>query len=205
MGLGAPRLSVLALVTVHPYRGVFVHSPFLAVGVAGLWAMVRGGGQRAFGVMCAAVAAAYLLFNSSYYMWWGGWSFSARHLAPAVPFLAMAVAAAWRWRWARWAVALLGAVAVALHLVVVSVEPQIRDLNPSTPLEILMSPSLANHYVWLFPRHLLRLFEYGQLGQNLGHLPGLEGLWSLAPLLALWAVGGAVLWWLAAARPEPRS
>lgn len=193
MGLGRPRAAVAALVTVLPYRGIFVHSPLLALGAVGALAgLLRGRGvARRAAALCAAMAVAYVLFNSAYYMWWGGWSFSARHMAPAIPFLILPVALVWRHRPVRMLLVPLAAVGVFIHVVVVAVDPQPPDLNRFTTLAMLLEPSLANDYAWLFFRHILPQFRLGDLGGNLGLVAGLDGAVSLVPLFAVWALCGA--------------
>lgn len=192
MGLGRPRAAVAALVTVLPYRGIFVHSPLLVLGLVGaLAALWRGGTPaRRAALLCVMVAVAHLVFNSAYYMWWGGWSFGARHMLIALPFLLLPVAFIWRHRPVRMLFVPLAAVGVFIHLVVVAVDPQPPDLNRFTSLAMLLEPSLSKEYVWLFFRHILPQFRLGDLGGNLGQVLGLDGPASLAPLLLLWAFCG---------------
>ncbi len=205
MGLGAPRADVLWLVTFHPYRGLFVHSPWLLAGLAGLVGALRDRHWRGLAVASLGVLAGYLWLNSAYYMWWGGWSFGPRHLAPAIPFLVLGVAWAWKWKPARVWVVAAGVWGAALHLVTIAVDPQPRDLNPFTSLPMLLRPDLGSHdYVWLFPRRILPMFRLGDLGMNAGRLAGLDGAWSVAPLPLLWLVVAAVTAaaWLRGARSK---
>jgi hypothetical protein len=196
MGAGVPRLSVLYLVTIHPYRGIFIHSPFLLIALAGLYLMLRDRSWRRFAWFLLGLTAAYLLFNSAYYMWWGGWSFSPRILAPVVPFLAVALIAAWSdWR-LRVAVLALGAVGIAIHLIVNAVDPQFRDLNAYTSLSQLLNPGFGYNYQWLFPLYINPLFWQGQTDWNLGQLLGLGGPASVIPLLLFWACVTCIAgWW----------
>ena len=200
MGLGQPRLTVAALVTVLPYRGVLIHSPFLilSLGAAVATLIAAQGRQRGRAVVSLAIFSAYVIFNSAYYMWWGGWSFSARHLAPAVCFAALPAAFFWRSRLFRWSFVSLGLVGVALHLVVVAVDPQPRDLNPFTTLGMLLHPSFSETYTSLFFRHIWPSFLLGDTAPNAGQwLAGLQGPYGVAPLLAVWLVGAGAIFILA--------
>ncbi|MCX7017766.1 MAG: hypothetical protein NTY46_01965 [Candidatus Sumerlaeota bacterium] len=188
LGASWPRLAVLELITLHPYRGLFIHSPFLLMSIAGLWICMRTAGARALALFVIGTTAGCLLFNSAYYMWWGGWSFGPRHLVPAIPFLAIPLIAVWHSRSARAVIVALGAVSVLLHLVVNSIDPQFRDLNPATPLSILLEPDSAHEYPWVFTLYIWPLFRLGYLGSNAGQLLGLRGIASLAPLLVFWAI-----------------
>lgn len=203
MGATVPDLDALILITVHPYRGLFVHSPWLLAGLAGLGLMIRRSATRPLGLLAAGVVTLQLLYNSAYYMWWGGWSFGARHLIPALPFLTIGAGAAWAWggRAMRGAIFGLGVLAVGLHLVVNAVEPQVRDIvpDPRSPLVMtlpwLLEPDLSeNNYPWLFPRVLWPAFVRGDTDLNLGRVLGLPPGWpSLVPLAALWGAGIGML------------
>ena len=196
MGLGRPRLSVAALVTVLPYRGVLIHSPYLIVTLGAAIATLVAARGRQWGRagVSLAIFAAYVIFNSAYYMWWGGWSFSARHLAPAVCFAALPAAFFWGSKLLRWSFISLGLVGAALHLVVVAVDPQPRDLNPFTTLDILLQPSFSETYTSLFFRHIWPSFLLGDTAPNAGQwLAGLNGPWGVVPLLAMWLLGAGAI------------
>jgi hypothetical protein len=196
MGLGHPRLAVAALVTVLPYRGVLIHSPFLILSLGAVVAALAAarGRQRGRAAMCLAIFAAYVIFNSAYYMWWGGWSFSARHLAPAVCFAALPAAFFWRNEAFRWSFVVFGLMGVALHLVVVAVDPQPRDLNAFTTLGMLLHPSFSETYTWLFSRHIWPSFMLGDTAPNAGQwLAGLRGPSGLVPLLGLWLLAAGAI------------
>lgn len=195
LGTGTPNPTVLYYLTVHPYRGLFVHSPFLIVALGGLWLMFRRGGGGALRPLAVAIAGCtvfYLLFNSGYYMWWGGWSFSPRHLAMIPVLLAPALMVAWiaarREWWVRGLIVLLIVVGLVIHGVVVCMDPQWRDLNSFTSLKMLCFPEEAPPLQWLWMRHIYAQFAAGAApGTVLGKSA------TLAALGVIWAVAGFVI------------
>lgn len=101
-GVGAPSLRVAAELLLAA-KGLLVMSPLLAAGAFGVVLLHRSG-RRAEALTIAAVGLAYLVYNSGYYLPFGGGSPGPRFLIPALPFLALPVALAFR----RWPAATLG-------------------------------------------------------------------------------------------------
>lgn len=191
MGATSPKPIVLYLITLHPYRGLFFHSPVLLVALAGLAIMLRRPAQRLLGLVLAGIILVFLLFNSAYYMWWGGWSFGPRILIPAVPLLAIALQPVWESHaLSRVAILLSSGWGIVVHLVVLAVTAQPRDLNEFTTLDMLLCPEWSNSYVWIFHRFILPGFVAGELQPNLGRMMGIPGGWSLVPLMLLWVLAG---------------
>ncbi|MCD6384175.1 glycosyltransferase family 39 protein, partial [Candidatus Sumerlaeota bacterium] len=87
MGITTPRLTVLYYITIHPYRGIFFLSPFLIFAFAGVVLWLKKKQFLAETLVSLGIILGYLLFNSSYYMWWGGWAVAPRHLLPMIPFM----------------------------------------------------------------------------------------------------------------------
>lgn len=91
-GVTYPKLSALWGITFSLYRGLFLINPFLLFAIPGYFYMFREPRWRKeFWVSVSAVLL-FLLFNSSYYMWWGGWANGPRHLIPVLPFLILPIA-----------------------------------------------------------------------------------------------------------------
>jgi hypothetical protein len=76
-------------------RGLVTLTPIVAVGVAGLVFLYREG-RRAEALMAGGVGLAYLVFNASYYLSFGGWTPGPRFLIVALPFLALPLAVSLR-------------------------------------------------------------------------------------------------------------
>lgn len=220
MGVTSPNLGVLRELLVGEFRGLLPLAPLLALAPLGFVAFVREG-RRTAGFVAALLVAYYLLFNAAYTYWSGGWSYGPRHLAPALPFLALGLAPLWdRGRRAPRAVlVLLGLVGALAALVAVSTTAQppesvrrpVRDLC----LPAFLDGDLAlNHQAFDEAGADPARLRGGTLRHdawNLGEQLGLRGLASVAPLAALWATLALVAcWWraratrLSPARPAAR-
>lgn len=121
---GAPNLAVAVKLLVSRYRGLFVTSPVLVMGVLGLALLARRG-RRVEAALFAVTFAAFVLLNASFNKWDAGASFGPRYLIPAIPFLCLPLAAAFH------AVPriglLLGAASIAIMLLFTAVDPQMTE------------------------------------------------------------------------------
>jgi len=193
-GVGLPHLAALWGITVSPYRGLFVLSPFLLLALPGLAAMWRQRRQRPAAALCASAVVAMVLVNSGYYMWSGGASLGPRHVGPALPFLVFPVAFAVRQAaWKRLGPWLIGASIAVVGLSCVTV--LIFEPRPSNPLLQLVLPRLFHGptpNVWGFT--LL----------NWGMLLGLHGAASFLPLAGGEALLGLALGYVLRRPKGPR-
>ena len=178
LGVGWPRLSALWGITFSPYRGLFHQSPFLLAALPGAWMLLRRCGARAEAIVCAAAAAAFLLFNAGYAYWDGVGTSGPRFLIPCLPFLALLAATPLR----KWPGPVL-----ALSLLSIGIMAVIAATDPRA--EWRVAQPLVNFNLFLLSRDLL--------ADNLGLRAGLSGRESLLPLLALYAAGAAAVWRLA--------
>ncbi len=95
-GIGLPHFEN-AFDLLLSNKGLLIVSPVLAMSLAGL-VLMRRRGNRAEAYTIAGVFAAFLIYNSGYWLPFGGGSPGPRFLIPALPFLAVALAPALR-RW----------------------------------------------------------------------------------------------------------
>jgi hypothetical protein len=93
-GIGVPSFHV-ALKLLFSARGLLTLSPVLAAGIAGTVLLYRRG-KRAEALAIGGVTLAYLVYNSGYYLPFGGGSPGTRFLIPILPFLAVPIAVAYR-------------------------------------------------------------------------------------------------------------
>jgi hypothetical protein len=192
MGVTWPKLDVLGQITFGGYRGLFFFAPVLLFAPIG-WLS----GPRRAGAIGAAIVVYYLLFNAAYKYWSGGWSFGPRHLAPALPFLALPLAFVWSRGRAPLRAALIAAAIVAggIQLVAVATTAQPPE-NVRHPLGDLLWPAFRdgdlslNHQSFLDVGADPARLRGGSIPHdawNLGEKLGLRGLSSLAPLAGVWA------------------
>jgi hypothetical protein len=199
LGVGLPSLAVLYYITLHPIRGILVHSPVLLAGLAGLWLGVRQPRWRAEAITCLVAATIVLLINAGYGVWWGGFSFTARHAIPAVPFLLIGLTFLPRRTWPL--VAVLAVVSLAQMFLAVVGGPRTSDAElirglsaPDGSIASLGSPLWSQIWPAL-------LDDPAQFASNIGRWLGLAGFASLIPYglaIATWVCAYA---WL---RRSPR-
>ncbi len=93
-GITAPRLdSSVDLLLAG--RGLLVLTPVLVMAVVGTL-ILRRGARRAEANVILAIAAIYFVYNSGYWLPFGGGTPGPRFLIPALPFLALGLATAYR-------------------------------------------------------------------------------------------------------------
>ena len=93
-GVTTPNPHV-ALELLFQSKGLLTLSPVLAVGALGLVLLYRRG-RRLEALLIAAIALAYLVYNSGYWLPFGGGTPGPRFLIPIVPFLALPLVLAYR-------------------------------------------------------------------------------------------------------------
>ena len=76
-------------------KGLLVLTPIAAAGIGGLVVLLRGPARRE-AILALGLVAAFLVYNSSYFLPFGGWVPGPRFLIPSLPFLALGFAAALR-------------------------------------------------------------------------------------------------------------
>lgn len=92
IGVPAPRQALDLLISP---RGVLVLIPVIVMACVGTWLLYRRG-RRAEASVIGAIAAAYYLYDTGYWLPMGGGSPGPRFLIPMLPFLAVGLACAWR-------------------------------------------------------------------------------------------------------------
>jgi hypothetical protein len=80
-------LSLIPRVLFYPERGLFFYYPILIVSLVGIFYM-----KSQFEIerrIIILVFVLFVLFNCSYWTWWGGSTFGPKYLLPTIPFLAI--------------------------------------------------------------------------------------------------------------------
>ena len=93
-GIGSPSAKALATL-LFDSRGLLTLAPVLALSVPGLILLARRG-RRAEAATIGAIAAIYLVYNSGYYLPFGGGSPGPRFLITVLPVLALPLALSFR-------------------------------------------------------------------------------------------------------------
>jgi hypothetical protein len=93
-GITAPRIDS-ALELLLAGRGLLVLTPVIVMAVVGV-VLMRRRGHRAEANTILAIAAVYFLYNSGYWLPFGGGTPGPRFLIPALPFLAIGLAFAYQ-------------------------------------------------------------------------------------------------------------
>jgi hypothetical protein len=171
-GIELPSVRVTAEL-LFSAKGLLVLSPLLAAGAAGLVLLYRRG-FRAEAALAGAVALIYLVYNSGYYLPFGGYVPGPRFLIPIVPFLALGLPPAFR----RWPAATTALAVVSAGTMVVATAAE---------------PLLGNDDT----RSWLRRWENGDFAQTIATLLGDGHSWlAIAPfvLAALVAALLAAAW-----------
>ena len=139
-GISVPDLGA-AIDLLLSGRGLLTLTPVLVLGLAGAVAMRRRG-LRAESNVIIAVAAVYFLYNTGYWLPFGGGTPGPRFLIPTLPFLALGLAVAWR----RWPAQTLGlAIPSALFMLAAAItHPLIGEEATATWAERLYRAELEH-------------------------------------------------------------
>ena len=171
-------------------------APVLTFSPVGFWVWFRTSADRKPLAVAAIIPAYYLLLNSSYVYWEGGWSYGPRQMAPALPLLALALAPLWiaAGRPGRYGLAAICACGIGVTLIGVSTTPQPPSIY-DRPFRQLWWPAFLdgdlslNHTSFTMAGwnpQLVRNHPEVHQAWNLGERIGLCGRTSLVPLLAIW-------------------
>ena len=86
-GVRLPSVWAMAGVTLSPFRGMLFYAPALAVAA---YACLTARRRRLLSDAVSPLGLltiGYLVLISSYFVWWGGWSYGPRHLIPLAMLL----------------------------------------------------------------------------------------------------------------------
>jgi hypothetical protein len=207
-GLSMPTDARLRALLLGDYRGLLPLAPVLAVAPIGLALLMWKRESRGAALVAALIAGFYLLLNSSYHYWEGGWSYGPRHLSPGLAFACLGLAPLWTHGrlLGRVALAGLGLYGIALSLIAVSTTPQ-PPADFTRPVAQLLWPAFeagrlslnSQGFADLRPSVDDIVANRNPAAWNVGQRwMGLKGHASLAPLVLLWFAGAAA--WVALTR-----
>lgn len=185
-GITLPSMDALYGLIFSPSRGLLLCAPLVALSVLGMRALWRR--CRWLAVYVLFGCATYFLTVASFPVWFGGWGFGPRMLIPLYGLAAIATGVFWQeQRDAPGTSTAIRAYLIAGVLYcsfVTAMFPEIPE-TVHTPLKTVAIPLAA----------------LGKPSPNLGMtLLGLDGLWSLAPLVTV-VLGFCVFLWRAPESP----
>jgi hypothetical protein len=178
LGVTYPKPTILfqLLFNLSHGHGLLPLAPVLLGALPGVILIWKNNYKRD-ALMLLAVPAYYLLFNSAYLDWTGGYTYGPRYLGAGLFFLALPLAITWTAsnRQTKFVLAALAMIGSVFALVSLSTNPLV-------------------HSEWHYPlKELARAFVSGKMpmdsfgqGSNAGIQFGLYGLRSLVPLVVLW-------------------
>lgn len=172
-GIGAPNFTLLEELVFGQRRGLLWISPVMLASAWAIGVAARHRDTRAPAIAAALIMVWYLLMNSGFSYWAGGWSTGPRYLTPALGFMAIPLGLAWAhfgFLERRATLFLLGA-SIIINLACTAVD--------MTAPEDIASP---------LTQHILPNLLDGQINQTLTFkVTNQPGLLHLAPLLGVWA------------------
>jgi hypothetical protein len=177
-GIGWPRLDVLYYMTMFPAQGLFWQSPVLLLAFIGIYWMFRVSKYRVEAILVSLVFCSFLLVNSGYFMWWGGWAFGIRGIIPALPFLCLPLVFIPR---------RLHFLAIILTIVSVSQMLIVAASNVQVPDGFIANLGKQGYFDYsTIYSFCLNQLIHGQYAYNLGRaLLGLKNQFSLLPVILL--------------------
>lgn len=182
MSLSLPSLEALWGITFSEFRGLFFLSPWLLLSLPGALIWWKEGISRLELYIVLAILALFLLFNASSGMWWGGYAVGPRYLLPALPFAVLPTVFYFD-RCRRVYHRILAGLLFAWSLVSTwGVTLAEQAFPPDTIAKPFQDFAIPN---WLD----------GNVARNVGHVFGIQGVWSLIPLLLILVICFAILRW----------
>jgi hypothetical protein len=151
---------------VSPGRGVLVYAPILLLALVGL---VRFAQRHAWeALLLYGMVPVFIVLNSAYSIWWGGWSWGPRYLVPLLPYLLFPIISLIEplviGHWPRWAwipVASVIVLSLATQVIGVVVGPNTAAFENMDPLtfsrwqyapfaQITAANRVASDVAWLY-------------------------------------------------------
>jgi hypothetical protein len=86
--LSFPKIEALLGLLISPSRGLFVYSPFLILGIVGVW-YARLERERLFYWSAALISVLMYVTLSMWNDWMGGWGYGTRMLTDLLPYISL--------------------------------------------------------------------------------------------------------------------
>jgi hypothetical protein len=207
---GFPKASALLQLLIYPYRGLFISSPILLLGLPGAVLLFQEKQWRAEAVTCAAASLFFIVFIASFHAWHGGSAPGPRYLLPAYPYMFLLAGFLVSRAPYLFAVAGIASIVINLAITIVAIEIPREIQNPL--IDVVLNNILAGR-VSVNPvpfshiaayQHIYDLADIKKWGNilnlnsfNLGEILFPHRLMSVVPLLCFWLIWG--VWWVKSA------
>ena len=204
LGVSFPSFDTLYQITFGPQRGLFLLSPWLLLGLPGIYYLWKK--DRAACAITTGIVISFLIFNSAYgtsiVFWGGGASVGPRHMLPMIPFLSLLAGVSLSKTSLRIAGLPLIFASMALMLMATATEPRVGYEYQDPIGQLFWYQYIrANFSMWWKPIFSSTAYMENSGAFNLGKLAGLPPSVQLLPL-------GALIAWLLpklSLLPSPRS
>lgn len=145
-GVSLPRPGIIVEILLLPRRGIVWIAPLLLLAPLAWLAAARRFPMPIAAVLLL-IPCAYVLVNSGYHYWHGGYSTGPRHIVPALPFVSLAFVPLWdaAGRAGRWVLGILAGVSAVLSLVCATVDMTAPERIQNPLLEYLIPEFLAGN------------------------------------------------------------
>jgi hypothetical protein len=185
-----PQWRRLWWITFHPMRGLFICCPIFLFCFAPLLIVRRPIRMRGNRILILTILAVYLAFYLTFFGWIGGWGVGLRYMIPVLALLWMFALAPAQ----RFPKSCFGFAAWSIFNMLAITSVQMLFPAPNS------GPAIDADPVYTCRTHLL----WGELNQspdshNLASLFGVNGIWQLSPIFAIFAVYFAYALWVAKA------
>ncbi len=182
ISLTYPKIETLYELAFGVQRGLFLIAPFLLLAIPGFFLFARAKLWRAEFFLCLWSVSSFWLFNGSSAMWQGGFAVGPRYLVPMFPFMVIPIIFVLNWAHARWLHASIYFL-YGISLVLVWIQTLGGQSFPQYEKNSLLDYSIPQ-------------WASGNIARSLGTFVGLDGAWTLLPLVMLLAICIAVFVWL---------
>ena len=188
LGISIPDFNILIRLIISPYRGLLWFSPILLLTPIAIYLLWRNHKNKKIALMIISLAVYYILVNSAYHYWHGGFSTGPRHLTPIISFLCLPLSLVWTNARSTYKPLLVILFFTSFLIALLSVAVTMYSPEKiGNPLFDFLIPGLLNgdgrNVVLIILRKLNEPFRSEIFGDSM------VGFLSLLPIIFIWTSG----------------